>query len=64
MTKNYNKKKKKKEKRKQNTQWFKWFDFEPTSMGEDGEKLSLLLKEITTLVALKSQSPNFLDLGM
>ena len=35
-----------------------WFDFKPRSTGEDEEELSLLLKKITTLQTLKSQSPN------
>ena len=35
-----------------------WFGLKPTSMGKDEEELLLLLKEITTFEALKSQSPN------
>ena len=35
-----------------------WFDLKPTFMGEEDKKLSLLLKEITTLLSLKSQNPN------
>ena len=35
-----------------------WFSLKPTCIGKYEEELSLLLKEITTLKALKSQSSN------
>ena len=39
-------------------QRFMWFDLKPTFMSEEDKKISLLLKEITTLISLKSQNPN------
>ena len=57
MTKNNNREKRIR-KMKNKTQQFTWFSLEPISTGEDEKELSLLLKEITTLQVLISQSPN------
>lgn len=58
MTKNNKREKRIRKNKNQNTQRFTWFDFKLTSMGKDEEELLLLLKEITTVLALKYQSPN------